>query len=163
SHASTSLRAPMATVTPMPIFHASTGSPVTSIAGPRTPNTMPKSEGVSIPKGMAVTSSRPEARASRIASHVYTRSPMSTPAAVPGQVGLETGVGGKLEDPDERAGEDEELRGVGEGEPEERVDVSGREPAWPAAPRRHARRIFAGLPPSSRERALGRDRRGPDT
>src|SRR5262249_32368079 len=75
----------------------------------------------------------------------------------------ENEVGGKLEDPDEKAGEDDELRGVVEGEPEERVDVSGREPAWTAAPRRHARRIFAGLPPSSRERALGRGRRGPDT
>src|SRR5882672_12118446 len=97
--ASTSLRAPMATVTPMPIFHARTGSPVASIAGPRTPKTMPKSDGVSIPKGMAVTSSRPAARASRTASHVYTRSPMSTPAAVPGTMRRRTRSGGNLKTP----------------------------------------------------------------
>ena len=68
--ASRSLNPPMATVTPMPIFHARIGSPVASMAGPSTPKTIPKSDGVSMPKGMAVTSSRPDARARRTASHV---------------------------------------------------------------------------------------------
>ena len=60
----------MATVTPMPIFQASIGSPVRSMAGPSTPKTRPNSEGVSMPKGMAVTSSRPVRRMSRTASAV---------------------------------------------------------------------------------------------
>jgi hypothetical protein len=61
---------PIATVTPMPIFQARIGSRVRSIAGPSTPKTMPKSEGVSMPKGIAVTSLRPVRRMSRTASHV---------------------------------------------------------------------------------------------
>ncbi len=70
ANASTSLTAPIATVTPMPIFHASTGSRVISIAGPSTPNTTPNRDGVSMPNGMAVTSLRPVERMSRTASHV---------------------------------------------------------------------------------------------
>jgi hypothetical protein len=68
--ASASLSAPIVIVTPMPIFHARTASPVRSLAGPSTPNTMPKSVGVSIPNGIAVTSSRPRRRMSEIANHV---------------------------------------------------------------------------------------------
>ena len=58
----------MATVTPMPTFQASTGSPVRTMTGPSTPKTMPKRDGVSIPNGMAVTSSRPVRRMRRMAS-----------------------------------------------------------------------------------------------
>jgi hypothetical protein len=68
--ASASLKTPMAMVTPMPIFQASMGSPVRSLAGPSTPNTIPKSEGVSMPKGIAVTSARPRRRISETASPV---------------------------------------------------------------------------------------------
>ena len=68
--ASPSLMTPIATVTPMPIFQASTGSWVSSMAGPSTPKTMPKSDGVSMPNGIAVTSSRPVRRMSRTASQV---------------------------------------------------------------------------------------------
>ena len=65
------LRAPPSpTVTPIPIFQARIGSRVSSIAGPSTPNTMPKSDGVSMPKGIAVTSVRPVVRINRSASHV---------------------------------------------------------------------------------------------
>ena len=70
ANARTSLKAPIATVTPMPIFHASTGSPVRSLAGPSTPNTIPNSEGVSMPNGIAVTSLRPWRRMSDRASQV---------------------------------------------------------------------------------------------
>ena len=65
-----SLITPIATVTPMPIFQAITGSRVRSIAGPRTPKTIPKRDGVSRPKGIAVTSLRPVRRISRTASPV---------------------------------------------------------------------------------------------
>src|SRR5262249_32368080 len=58
-----------------------------------------RGDGVSSPEGMAGTSSRREARASRIASHVYTRSPMSTPAAVPGTMRWRTRSGGNLKTP----------------------------------------------------------------
>ena len=68
--ASASLNNPMAMVTAMPIFQARTASPVTSLAGPSTPNTMPKRDGVSIPNGMAVTSARPVRRMSARASQV---------------------------------------------------------------------------------------------
>ncbi len=68
--ARTSFVAPMPTVTPIPIFQARIGSRVSSIAGPSTPNTMPKSDGVSMPKGIAVTSVRPVVRINRSASHV---------------------------------------------------------------------------------------------
>ena len=70
ANASPSLITPIATVTPMPIFQARIGSRVRSIAGPSTPKTMPKSDGVSMPKGIAVTSLRPVRRMSRTASHV---------------------------------------------------------------------------------------------
>ena len=70
--ARTSFAAPMPTVTPIPIFQARIGSCVSNIAGPRTPNTMPKSDGVSMPKGMAVTSVRPVA-ASAGRRATYTR------------------------------------------------------------------------------------------
>ena len=61
---------PMAIVAAMPTFHASTGFPVASITGPSTPNTIANRVGVSIPNGIAVTSSRPVRRMSRTASHV---------------------------------------------------------------------------------------------
>ncbi len=67
THASASLTTPIATVTAMPIFQASTGSPVASMAGPSTPKTMPNSDGVSMPKGIAVTSARPVRRMRRTA------------------------------------------------------------------------------------------------
>ncbi len=51
-----SFSTPMATVTPIPIFQARSGFRVSVITGPRTPKTTPKSDGVSMPKGMAVTS-----------------------------------------------------------------------------------------------------------
>ena len=81
-----SLATPIATVTPIPTFQASTGSRVASIVGPRTPNVTAKSDGVSMPKGIAVTSRRPVSRASLSASHVYQRSPTRTPSAVPGMM-----------------------------------------------------------------------------
>jgi hypothetical protein len=65
--ASAHLSAPMAIVTTMPTFHASTGSPVAIFTGPRTPKTIANSVGVSMPNGIAVTSSRPVRRPSRIA------------------------------------------------------------------------------------------------
>src|SRR5215467_10601947 len=68
--ARTSLSAPIATVTAMPTFQASSASPVSSMTGPSTPKTMPNSDGVSIPNGMAVTSSRPVRRMRRTASTV---------------------------------------------------------------------------------------------
>ena len=86
ANARASFATPMAIVTPMPTFQASTGSRVASIVGPRTPNVTPNRDGVSMPKGMAVTSARPVSRARRRASHVYQRSPASTPRAVPGTI-----------------------------------------------------------------------------
>ena len=70
ANAQPSLITPIATVTPMPIFQAITGSPVRTIEGPRTPKTTPKSDGVSRPKGIAVTSLRPVRRISRTARPV---------------------------------------------------------------------------------------------
>src|SRR4029077_11598074 len=54
----------------------------------------------------------------------------------------ENEIGGKLEDADEKAGEDDELGEIVEGEPEERVPVTRREPAWkpPAGGHRYAGR-----------------------
>ena len=52
---------PMAIVTAMPTFHASTGSPVASFTGPSTPKTIANSVGVSMPNGIAVTSLAPGA------------------------------------------------------------------------------------------------------
>jgi hypothetical protein len=60
----------MAIVTAMPTFQASCGSPVESFTGPRTPKTMANIVGVSIPNGIAVTSSRPVRRMSPRASQV---------------------------------------------------------------------------------------------
>ncbi len=67
---STHLARPIAIVTAMPTFQASTGSPVASFTGPSTPKTMAKSVGVSMPNGIAVTSSRPVRRASLTAMTV---------------------------------------------------------------------------------------------
>lgn len=47
-------------------------------------NTIPNKDGVSIPSGMAVTSSRPLIRAKRNAIAKNSRSPTITPIAVPG-------------------------------------------------------------------------------
>ena len=69
-NARASLTRPMATVVAIPTFHASTGSPVASMTGPRTPKTIANSVGVSMPKGIAVTSDRPVRRISLTASHV---------------------------------------------------------------------------------------------
>ena len=69
-NASPTFTRPIATVVAMPTFHASTGSAVATITGPRTPKTIAKSVGVSMPNGIAVTSSRPVRRMSRTASHV---------------------------------------------------------------------------------------------
>jgi hypothetical protein len=49
-----------------------------------TRNTIPKVLGVSRPRGIAVTSLLPVFLASRKASHVKSRSPTTTPTAVPG-------------------------------------------------------------------------------
>ena len=57
-------------VTPMPTFHASMASPVAIFTGPITPNTMANNVGVSMPNGIAVTSSRPVRVISWRASHV---------------------------------------------------------------------------------------------
>ena len=65
--ASAHFATPMASVTAMPTFHASTGSPVASFTGPSTPKAMANIVGVSMPKGMAVTSARPVRRPSRTA------------------------------------------------------------------------------------------------
>ncbi len=67
---SATLASPMAIVTAMPTFQASTGSPVASFTGPSTPKTMAKSVGVSMPKGIAVTSVRPVRRMRRTAMNV---------------------------------------------------------------------------------------------
>ncbi len=69
-NARTNLTRPIATVVAMPTFHASTGSPVASMTGPSTPKTIANSVGVSMPKGIAVTSVRPVRRMSLSASHV---------------------------------------------------------------------------------------------
>ena len=53
-------------------------------AGPSTKKIMPNVLGVSSPKGMAVMVLRPVCRASRNASQKNSRSPTSTPMAVPG-------------------------------------------------------------------------------
>jgi hypothetical protein len=67
ANASPHLISPMAIVTAIATFQASTGSPVASFTGPRTPKTMAKSVGVSMPNGIAVTSARPLRRPSRTA------------------------------------------------------------------------------------------------
>src|SRR3990170_117820 len=97
--ASSTFTTPIATVAPMPTFHASAGSRVASITGPSTPKTIANRVGVSMPKGIAVTSSRPVRRASRTASHVYARSPRRTPSAVPGTMRPSTRSGGKPKTP----------------------------------------------------------------
>src|SRR5262249_22064644 len=83
----------------MPIFQARSGSRVRIIAGPRTPKTMPKREGVSMPNGMAVTSRRPVLCMRRTASQLYTRSPTRTPIAVPGTITRNTRSGGNPKTP----------------------------------------------------------------
>ena len=60
----------MASVAAIPTFHASRGSPVATITGPSTPNTIANKVGVSMPNGIAVTSARPVRRMSLTASHV---------------------------------------------------------------------------------------------
>src|SRR5262245_41873237 len=90
------LARPMATVAAMPTFQARTGSPVASITGPSTLKTIANSVGVSMPNGIAVTSPRPVRRIRRTASHVYARSPASTPSAVPGIIRCSTRSAGNL-------------------------------------------------------------------
>ena len=68
--ASPSFARPMAIVAAIPTFHASAGSPVAIITGPSTPKTIANNVGVSMPNGIAVTSSRPVRRMSLTASHV---------------------------------------------------------------------------------------------
>jgi hypothetical protein len=68
--ASAVLATPMTMVTVIPTRHASSASPVASITGPRTPKTIAKRVGVSMPNGIAVTSTRPVCRISRTASMV---------------------------------------------------------------------------------------------
>ena len=70
ANASTILITPIAMVVPIATCQARRGSPVASLTGPSTPNTIANSVGVSIPNGIAVTSSRPVRRISRTASHV---------------------------------------------------------------------------------------------
>ena len=77
-----------------------------------------------MPKGMAVTSARPVSRARRRASHVYQRSPASTPSAVPGNDPVEDEIRREAEHADQQAGEHHQVREVVDGEPEERVDVA---------------------------------------
>ena len=67
---STHLARPMASVTAMPTFQARTGSPVASFTGPSTPKAIANIVGVSMPNGIAVTSSRPVRRARRSAMSV---------------------------------------------------------------------------------------------
>src|SRR2546425_1588549 len=93
------LARPIASVAAMPTFHASTGSPVAAIAGPSTPNTIANRVGVSMPNGIAVTSSRPVRCRSLTASQVYARSPTSTPSAVPGTIRPSTRSAGNLKTP----------------------------------------------------------------
>src|SRR5262244_2580838 len=85
---STSFSAPMATVTVMPIFQASMGSPVSSKAGPSTPKTSPNGE-----DGVDQVADQHARRGSR--HHA-----------------VEHEIGGELEDADEQAREDDELGGV---------------------------------------------------
>src|SRR2546427_182572 len=93
------LARPIASVATIPTFHASTGSPVATITGPSTPNTIANRVGVSMPNGMAVTSSRPVRRPSLTASQVYARSPTRTPSAVPGTIRPSTRSAGNLKTP----------------------------------------------------------------
>src|SRR5437667_115465 len=99
SHASVGQGIASASVTATPTFHASTGSPVAAIAGPSTPNTIANRVGVSMPNGIAVTSSRPVRCRSLTASQVYARSPTSTPSAVPGTIRPSTRSAGNLKTP----------------------------------------------------------------
>ena len=68
-------------------------------AGPSTASAMPMVDGVSVPSGMAVTSSLPVRRASRMAITVYTRLPSSTPNAVPGNMRVNTMSAGNPKPP----------------------------------------------------------------
>src|SRR5439155_555061 len=90
---------PMASVAAIPTFHASTGSPVAAMTGPSTPNTIANRVGVSMPNGIAVTSSRPVRCRSLTASPVYARSPTRTPSAVPGTIRPRTRSAGNLKTP----------------------------------------------------------------
>src|ERR1700761_7618620 len=89
-----SLMTPMDAVAAMPRYQVCRPAVVGSnpaarnfaYAGPSTNSVMPMVDGVSMPKGIAVTSLRPVRRASLTASHVYTKSPTSTPQAVPGHI-----------------------------------------------------------------------------
>src|SRR5439155_1130044 len=90
---------PMASVAAIPTFHASTGSPVAAMTGPSTPNTIANRVGVSMPNGIAVTSSRPVRCRSLTASQVYARSPTRTPSAVPGTIRPRTRSAGNLKTP----------------------------------------------------------------
>ena len=86
-------------------------------------------DGVSMPSGIAVTSSLPVRRASRIAIHVYTRLPSSTPSAVPGEHAREDDVRREPEASDQDAREHGEVHDVVEHQPEEGIDVADREPS----------------------------------
>ena len=90
----------MKNVVAMPTPQAVVASPVCLYTGPSTRNTMPMVEGVSSPRGMAVTSCRPRRRARRKARAVYNRSPTSTPSAVPGTMRVTTKSSGKPNAPD---------------------------------------------------------------
>ena len=69
-HAPIIFTTPITTITAIAIFHDSIASFVARNAGPITPNVKPKVEGVSSPKGIAVTSSLPVFFASLIAIRV---------------------------------------------------------------------------------------------
>ena len=119
ANASPVLTSPMAMVIAIPTFQASTASPVASITGPRTPKTMAKSVGVSMPKGIAVTSSRPlrahqadgEPGVDEVADQDTERGARDHAA--------EHEVGGKPEHADEQTRQNDELGDVIEGEARE--------------------------------------------
>jgi hypothetical protein len=88
-----SLKTPIMTIAAMPTCQARIAASATgrrdfaaTNAGPSTANAIPMVEGESRPSGIAVTSERPVRFASRNASHVYARSPIITPSAVPGNI-----------------------------------------------------------------------------
>jgi hypothetical protein len=92
----------MITIAAIPTCHASTAASATGMrafaamnAGPSTANAIPIVDGESSPSGMAVTSERPVRFARRNASHVYARSPIITPSAVPGNIFVNTMSAGK--------------------------------------------------------------------
>ena len=68
ANAAASFAAPITTITAIPITQARCASPVVAYAGPTTPNVSAKSEGVSMPSGIAQTSCRRSRCASRHAS-----------------------------------------------------------------------------------------------